>query len=256
MASNENRAQPNEKRRTFRCPHCGRLLKSRSIDLAGKTLWIADEVCTCEGTLKAAKEEADRRREAEEAARKRRWISCGIEERFHGADLVRCPFADMIKRIDYRGGEGLFVIGGIGSGKTELVSALAIWLLDQEIKPRLVTTPKLITKARTCIARGESEYEMLRDCAAVDVLILEDFDKASGSEWELRTLYQLIDERYGRKKSTVTTCHCGYSALIKRLARKGEAQSAEEIVSRIRETSRLIQLPDKNWRLESRRIDG
>ena len=77
--------------------------------------------------------------------------------------------------------------------------------------------------------------------------MLDDLGKEAQSPWTVMTLFELLNARYEGMRSTVITTQYTMDELEARLARRGEAETARAIVSRIRQTCDDVRLggPDK-----------
>ena len=98
--------------------------------------------------------------------------------------------------------KGLFLWGNPGTGKTLLSS-----IILSELIIRYAIEGRYIKISRTFYNRIKSTFnesspnygeanEIERGFAEVDILVIDDFGIQRDSEWELETLYNLVDARY------------------------------------------------------------
>ena len=233
-----------------RCPHCGRVLEARGVIVGGRVAWVSRERCACRGA-KAAEEEA-RREESERTAREReaRIARCGIGRRFRSALPTDVACASFAASYRHGGGEGLYIHGKTGVGKTSNAAGVAIALLDRGETVAFATSVDLLgsiqdtfdggTAARTSEVRGRYLNS--------DVLVLDDLGKEKQTAWTVTTLYALVNARYEEMRSTLITSQYTMDELEARLARRGEAETARAIVSRIRQTCEDVWLTGPDMR--------
>ncbi|MCH4083847.1 ATP-binding protein [Parafannyhessea umbonata] len=232
-----------------RCPFCGRALEARGVVVGERVVWVSRERCSCSGA--AAAEEESRRAEGERQAQDReaRLARCGIGRRFRSALPTDEACASFAMGYRHGAGNGLYIHGGIGVGKTYNAAGIASVLLDRGETVAFTTSVGLLARIRDTFddaspARAASVKERYLSC---EVLVLDDLGKEAQSPWTVMTLFELLNARYEGMRSTVITTQYTMDELEARLARRGEAETARAIVSRIRQTCDDVRLggPDK-----------
>jgi DNA replication protein DnaC len=143
--------------------------------------------------------------------------------------------------------KGLFLWGNPGTGKTLLSS-----IILSELIIRYAVKGKLIKISRTYFNRikstfnenspnyGESDL-IEREYAEADVLVIDDFGVQRDSEWELETLYNLVDARYEALKFTIFTSNNNPFQTLK-------DKSQGRILSRIKEMCRIMEITGMDYR--------
>lgn len=99
----------------YPCPHCGKPLGRRGINIGGRILWVSHEACGCPGEAEAAESEEKRR----ERLRK-----VGIGKRYFNTTLADLICAAFVESYVPREGMGLFIHGPVGTGKTYNAAAV------------------------------------------------------------------------------------------------------------------------------------
>ena len=229
------------------CEHCGRQLEPLGAQFGGRFRWLAHEPCTCEGVAleEAAKKRAQQLRD--EAAMAKRIEASGVKQRYRNATTANPQIAAYLERYPEHGGRGLFIHGGVGSGKTFAATALTRALVYAGYSVRITTTTAMLDAIADTYGRDASSSEGLGKYASLDMLVLDDMGKENGSGWAVNTIFQIVNMRYEALLPIVVTSQYAFPALEKRLGRGGEPDSAAAIVSRLRQTLEPIHLtgPDR-----------
>lgn len=232
--------------------------------------------CTCAGAEKHwveydAEQERKKREEelAAERARKRAKIErllgkSGIKKRFQQRtfenfvadtpDRKRCyraakEYADNFAAL-YQTGEGLYIEGTNGTGKTHLAAAIALQLIGQGVPVVCKTSSDLLGDIKKAFDHGEvSEYEVLRAYKDVDLLIIDDLGKEQCTDWSMSTLYSILNDRYEDMKPTIITTNYSDEGLARALTPKGyDDTKIRAIISRLREVSTVLTMAWDDYR--------
>lgn len=102
----------------------------------------------------------------------------------------------------------LFLYGEYGLGKTHLaVAALRKLALDNDWSVRVAVWPELcqLTKESWSASFGPSEAQLWTRVRSVRLLLIDDLDKTSTSEWAMGKLYGLINARLTKGLPTLIT---------------------------------------------------
>jgi len=99
----------------------------------------------------------------------------------------------------------VFITGPTGAGKTFLACALGHKACREGFSVSYVRLPRLLDNLG--IGRGDGRYAKLLDALArVELLLLDDWAMAPLSDEQRRDLFEIIEDRYGRK-STIVASH-------------------------------------------------
>jgi DNA replication protein DnaC len=211
------------------------------------------DLCDGSGFLvdEATNTASDCRCRAGRMARARsRSLSAVIPRRFRLASFDTPPVSDMAgpaprvvrdfaRRIDEQldAGRGLWIFGGVGTGKTTLAMLVSRHALEAGRSVAIYSLPRLLAELRSTFdddAR-QSYTELLDRLAAVDLLHIDDVGAEQTSPWVLEQLYALINARYEEERSVILTTNIEQREdLID--------QIGERTVSRLQEMCELIPL--------------
>lgn len=186
----------------------------------------------------------EKRRQAEEAEEKSEKRAQALEnvnkiipERFKDArleDFENTAVWGYVQQVLAEKGSWL-CFGRNGVGKTRLAYALLRAFAERERACTYETAPRLFSKLRASIMRGEDVCSFLeQEYGYTERLIIDEIDKFKGSENELVYLSYLIDFRYSHEKQTVVFGNLGDrkpeqllgSSIYSRLTGDGAIQSA------------------------------
>ena len=81
------------------------------------------------------------------------------------------------------------------------------------------------------------------------LLVIDDFGKEPPTDWALSQLFRVVNARYEALKPVVVTTQFSRPALIERLSKNGDEQTAVAIVSRLFEMCRKVELAGSDRRL-------
>lgn len=267
------------------CEYCGQPRYHRGTRLQDRILWIpVPQPCSCPEAVAAkekaqaeakAKELAERKAAEEQRIRNRikKLIGeSGMRERFlhrtfetfktpdnKTARALRVattyaenfdsklPGPDNIERLDRN---GLFITGGIGTGKTHLAAAIANNLMSKGKPVICMTMIDLLARIKATYDSGQiSEGEVLKLYETVPLLIIDDIGKEPATEWGVSKIYAIINARYEAYMPTIITTNYDDQTLVQRLTPpKGDNMTAEATVDRLREMCAGLIMDGPSWR--------
>lgn len=138
---------------------------------------------------------------------------------------------------------GLFLTGGVGSGKTFLAGCIANALIDQCIPVMMISIPRMLQTMMALQQRDLAQYICEMD--QYSLLILDDYDPEHLSPAQRRLLFTIIDRRYGRKQPMIIISARSMESL-KEISKKDVL--SEGNLSRILEVCQPIAFLDKDFR--------
>lgn len=98
----------------------------------------------------------------------------------------------------------VFITGPTGAGKTFLACALGHKACREGFSVSYLRLPRLLENLG--IGRGDGRYAKLLDALArVDLLILDDWAMAPLTDEQRRDLFEILEDRYGRKSTIVAS---------------------------------------------------
>lgn len=230
------------------CPFCGRVTAPLGLEYDGSVLWVTHRPCGCDGEIAAAREEDEREARKAESRLAERFSKAGVGKRFMGAEVTLAASARYLSSFGGNGGAGLYVQGCVGSGKTYAASAIAKAFVVAGYSVRIATTVSILEEIKA--SYDDRTLPGIERFIACDVLIMDDIGKETASSWALTNLFQIINARYEDMRPTIYTSQYDVDSLLARMARCGDRETAEAIVSRIIETSSLAVLPNRDKRRE------
>jgi DNA replication protein DnaC len=134
--------------------------------------------------------------------------------------------AEIGPRLDK--GQGLWLAGRVGSGKTALAMLVSKTALEAGRTVAIYSLPKLLARIRATYEKdlgGDSYTQFFDRLISVDLLHVDDLGVEKRSDWVLEQLYSVVNERYETERSMVVTTNLEQPAL--------EEQIGERTVSRL-----------------------
>jgi DNA replication protein DnaC len=133
------------------------------------------------------------------------------------AQIAKDPTnADQVRRIKrfcgdigskLAAGEGLWIMGHTGTGKTTLGYTVAATAARAEHSVLSFNAVALLNRLRATFDpdSGESTEEVIRALTEVDLLHVEDLRVVRPTEWVLEQMYLIVNARYEERRSIVFT---------------------------------------------------
>lgn len=223
------------------CQYCGKEREPLGVKGPnGKVRWVTFAACGCVGE---AEEEA-RRDKAEKARREadavKKLLRAGVPMRFIASEIRRPESLKFIESLSERTGRGLYLYGGVGAGKTSEASAIVKAVIRSGRKAVLTTTLSMLNEISK--GYGDSEGKDISHFIRTDLLVLDDVGKENANSWAATTMFEVVNGRYERMLPTIYTSQYSFSELERRMSRSGERESAQAVLSRIVQTSTLVDL--------------
>lgn len=145
--------------------------------------------------------------------------TANVPARFRQTNLDDAPAAirsfgaDISMACNY--GRNLIISGGVGTGKTYAGCALVVRAVEAGLKGQVMTLREFVMAIRSTWGRrsGPSEQDVLKEACGVDLFMLDDIGAGQCKEDEMVLVFDLIDGRNKRCKSTVVTTNLDSKAL-------------------------------------------
>jgi DNA replication protein DnaC len=172
-------------------------------------------------------------RERRLARRRARGVASAIPRKYRGVSLDRPPISDMAahraqapvyeavkefveqvgRRLD--DGEGLWLMGDVGTGKTTLAMLVSKAAVEAERTVAIYSLPRLLARIRRTYdaEAGEPYLDFFERLTSVDLLHVDDLGVEKRSDWVLEQLYAIVNERYEAQRSMVVTTNLDQAAL-------------------------------------------
>lgn len=97
---------------------------------------------------------------------------------------------------------GLFLWGGVGTGKSFLAGCIANALMEQEVPVRMTNFARILNELNSSYSgRNEAIDKLCR----YPLLIIDDFGMERGTEYALEQIYNIVDSRYRSRKPLIVT---------------------------------------------------
>lgn len=147
-------------------------------------------------------------------------------------------------------GDGLYIEGTFGTGKTHLAAAITLQLIGQGYSVIFRTADDLLRDIKaTFDETGEGERKVLERLKGCDLLVIDDIGKEQATDWSTAQLYAIINDRYECQKPLVITTNFNEADLVAVESPKGVGEHRiKAILSRLHETCRLMSMNWQDWR--------
>lgn len=139
---------------------------------------------------------------------------------------------------------GAYLYGSNGTGKTHAACAVAQRLCAWGWRPLVTTATAMMGEVRASYDGAGTPLEAF--CSA-RMLVLDDADKLRMTDWELETLYAVVDARCVGRLATVVTANRDPQGLRAQMADRSPAY-ADAIYDRIRDGCRAVEMSGRSRR--------
>ena len=143
-----------------------------------------------------------------------------------------------VRKLDehLRAGEGLWLYGDVGTGKTSLAMLVSQHALDAGHSVAIYSLPRLLAEIRdTFEDDAQNSYvELLDRLASVDLLHIDDVGAERTSPWVLEQLYAIVNARYEEERAVIITTNLDSDQLAE--------QITPRTVSRLEEMCEILPL--------------
>jgi len=185
---------------------------------------------------------------------RRRWGS-NIGRRYANASLEECTskaLTDYALNIsdNVEKGNGLYIFGDKGVGKTYLAAAIANTALEQEKSVKFTSAAEILLAVKASFSSKQSEKGSMQEYLTTNVLFLDDFGvekfmKDNEDTWSQERIIYLVNYRYNNLLPIIFTSNYSLADLASKRGVSGR------IIDRIRETCDVVKIEGKSWRDKS-----
>ncbi len=165
----------------------------------------------------------------------RNYASEGDAQR--NAHKLVCDYAKALE-THLTTGDGLVMMGNMGTGKTHLAVGLIRYVTRTLAVPaKYITAPALFSRIRASYnSHSETEADILAELIRAPLLVLDEIGVGKGSDNELNVTYSLLGQRYDECRPTIIITNLMSDDL--------KAWLGERVVDRLRDTSPVVLF---NW---------
>jgi len=147
-------------------------------------------------------------------------------------------------------GDGLYIEGTFGTGKTHLAAAISVQLMEHGYEVVFATADDLLRDIKAVFdGDGRSEKQVLGRYRKCGLLVIDDLGKEQATDWSTAQLYAIINDRYECRRPLVITTNFNENDLITAESPKGVGEHRiRAILSRLHEMCRLMTMSWQDWR--------
>lgn len=218
---------------TSSCPFCGKELKAKTVDFAGRTITVYRELCHCPQAEAERIQELQEEQARQDAAEQKAMQKAGIPPRFFAS-----PAKDGWKC-------GAYIFGSIGTGKTWTAAGMARKAIQDGATVKFMAGGEYLDAFKASYNGDFTALYSMRNCG---LLVLDDLGKETPSAWAVTSLFSVIDHRYNTQKPVIVTSNYPLNRLGMRLT-NGDPITAAAIVSRLGEMCPRVEITGIDRRL-------
>ena len=97
---------------------------------------------------------------------------------------------------------GLFLWGGVGTGKSFLAGCIANALIEQEVPVHMTNFARILNELNSSFS---GRNEVVDKLCCYPLLVIDDFGMERGTEYALEQVYNIVDSRYRSQKPLIVT---------------------------------------------------
>ena len=177
------------------------------------------------------------------AAARTRSLAGRIPRRYRGVSFDRAPVTDLarvapeqvrtVRRFvtdvdaNLNAGNGLWIHGDVGTGKTTLAMLVSKAALDSGRSVAIYSLPRLLNLLRESIDQEGGLVEFIDRLTGVDLLHIDDLGAENQTPWVLEQLYSIVNARYEAERSIVATTNLMPDQLDERLGARTVSRLVE-----------------------------
>jgi DNA replication protein DnaC len=175
-------------------------------------------------------------RAARIAVARTRSLAGRIPRRYRGVSFDRPPVSDMARAspdqirsvrryvnaitANLDAGNGLWIQGDVGTGKTTLAMIVSKAALDAGHSVAIYSLPRLLNLLRESMDSESGKLDFIDRLTAVDLLHIDDLGAENQTDWVLEQLYSIVNARYEAERAIVATTNLMPDELDERLGKR------------------------------------
>lgn len=133
--------------------------------------------------------------------------------------MARCQ--EYAERFDEATERGLYLMGGVGGGKTHLAVATVQRVIDRGYKGRFLLVPEWLREIKQTFGQSSDEQRNVTQAFEFDgLLVVDDIGAEKPSDWVEEQMYLAINHRYTHLLPTIFTSNLGPVELESRLGER------------------------------------
>lgn len=143
-------------------------------------------------------------------------------------------------------GDNLMLTGSVGTGKTMLLSAIAIYAyVDCNYRVCMIGLDDMLERLQSAVNSdfGKQASKAYQHYSEMDLLLLDELGLRTLTETQQKHLFRVVNQRYETQKATIMSSNLSWEALQERLG--------ERIVSRLRQQALCLDFSGRDRRLEA-----
>lgn len=198
--------------------NCAKHGTFESRNIFGK-VWLGCPTCNSEQKAIAEREQAEKDAQERHASWVRKMGEAGIPERFRSRTLdsykatnagqkraltFMTEYAEQFSRVRETGRSAI-LCGLPGTGKTHLAIGVALHVIALGKAAAFTTVQRMIRRLKDSWRKDsiESESDVINLLVYPDLLIIDEIGVQFGSEFEKNFMFDLLNERYEKRKPTI-----------------------------------------------------
>ena len=139
------------------------------------------------------------------------------------------------------GHQQLFLLGGLGSGKSTQLGSAILSLARRGITARYFDCQEIVERLKAASGKGDSAYERaIQELVSPQVLALDDLRPTA--EWEAAHIRAVVEKRTAFRRATAMTSNMSFTQL------KSHNLETAQIASRMQRDAYIVQISDPSYR--------
>lgn len=176
-------------------------------------------------------------------------------------DKVKCWLQFIGKNQSLNQQKGIIVEGGVGVGKTYLLTSIAKHLIFKGLSVKFVDFFQLITEIKAKYSlKQDVDESILNPLLKVDVLLIDELGKGRRTNFEQTIIDQLVMGRYNQQKIIIASTNCSLENVVTNIDPSDfhnfptlKAAVGERIFSRLSETCYFWKMEGDDYRYRDRK---